>query len=166
MRTTIGPKQRILVLMGLGIAIAMSGLAAPAATPALPDAVSKAFQANFPQGKITNVEKEFEDGVTVYAIDFMDGKTEKTADIAADGTVAEIGVVILAKDVPDAAMKTILKEAAGAKIGEIERVEVTHESRNGALQKLPAAVIHYEVELTKKNSEAEMVVSADGTVLE
>ena len=164
MRRMTGLK-RTHVLMGLGIAVATSGLVA-AAPPALPDAVSKTFKAKFPQAKITEVMSEVEEGVNVYAIEFMDGQSEKAADIAADGTMLETASIIPAKELPEAAMKSILKEAPGATLDTVDRVEITHETRKGYVYKLPATVTQYEVEVTKSNSKGELVVNPDGSVVE
>ena len=160
-----GLKQHILVLMGLGIAIAMSALAA-APTPAIPDAVNKTFKEKFPQAKIMWVKSEVEDGVTVYAFAFTNGQTEQSTDIAADGTMLEITYVIQAKELPEAAMKSILKEAPGATLVSVERVEITHDTRHGYVYELPATVTHYEVEMTRKGSKGEVVVTPDGSVVE
>ena len=157
-------KQRTLVLAGLGIAIAISGLAA--AAPALPDEVNKTFKARFPQAQITHVATDVEDGVTVTHIEFTESRVEKTTDIAADGTMLETAAFIPEREVPEAVMKSILKEAAGATLGEIDRVDITHETRDGHVYKLPATVIQYEVQLTKSGSTGEVVVGSDGSVIE
>lgn len=160
-----GLKPYAFVLMGLGLASAISGIAA-AAAPALPDAVDKTFKASFPQAKITEVESEVEDGVTVHVIEFTDGKIEKTADIAADGTMLETTAVIAAAELPEAVMKTIQKEAPGATISTVERVEISNETRQGYTYKLPSVATQYEVKLTKGKSKGETVVGPDGKLIE
>jgi uncharacterized membrane protein YkoI len=156
--------------------LALAGLIAPALAHAqekskeleakLPAAVKKTFRAEFPKGEIEKVDAEEEGGVTVYDIEFRDGTTEKETDIAADGTMLEYTVVIEAKDIPDAAMAPIRKAAEGAAMKRIERIELSHETKDGKVVKLPRAVTHYAVELSKGGKTAEIVVAADGKVLE
>jgi hypothetical protein len=164
-RTKTGLKWPTLVLTCLGIAIAMAGLAAAAPTPAVPDAVSKAFKEKFPQAKVTQIEPEVDEEVTVYNYEFKDGSAEKETTIAEDGTILEIGYVIPAKELPDAAMKAIKKMAPGATLERIVRVEATHDADNGAVTKLPQTFIDYEVQLKKPDTDGWMVVTPDGKVL-
>lgn len=170
-------RRWVVVLMGLLQALAMPGGAAeaqrrrpggagaetPAPAPALPDAVSKAFKATFPQGTVADVETEVQDGVTVYSIECSDGKT---ASIAADGTVMEIGRPVQASQVPAAVMNAIKKSASGATVGQIERTDITYDTENGKLIKLPAPVAEYTAELKNRGRTGEVVVGSDGSVVE
>jgi hypothetical protein len=132
----------------------------------LPDPVKKTFAAKFPKGEIFKVEAEDENDVTVYDLEFRDGGVEKETDITADGTMLEFTVVVDAKAVPKAAMKTIQGAAEGATINRIERVEISYDTRNGKVIKRPKPVVHYEVELAKGKRTAEIVVTPDGRVLQ
>ena len=113
----------------------------------LPDPVTKTFQATFPKAQITKLDVDEENGVTVYDIEFTDGKIEKETDITADGTMLEFTVVIPAKEVPAAAMKAVRAAAKGGKIGRIERVEIGYETKDGKAIKLDKPVTHYAVEI-------------------
>jgi hypothetical protein len=132
----------------------------------LPDPVAKTFQAAFPKAEILKVDAEEENGVTVYDLEFKDGTTEKETDITADGTMLEFTVVIPAKKVPAAAMKAVRAAAKGAKIGRIEQVEISHETKDGKAVKLGKPVTHYAVEIVKGDKTSEIVVAPDGTVIE
>jgi uncharacterized membrane protein YkoI len=132
----------------------------------LPPAVKKTFEAKFPNAEIEKVESEEEGGVTVYDIEFKDGSVEKETDITAAGIMLEFTIVIEAKDVPAAAMAPIRKAAEGATMKRIERVEISFETKDGKTLKLPRPVTHYAVELTKGGKTAEIVVTADGQVVE
>jgi hypothetical protein len=132
----------------------------------LPGAVKKTFDAEFPKAGIEKVEVEEENGVTVYDIEFKEGETEKETDITAEGIMLEFTIVIAAKDVPAAAMKPIEKAAKGAKMKRIERVVISYETKAGKTIKLPKAVTHYAVEMTKGKHTAEIVVTPDGTIVE
>jgi hypothetical protein len=162
--------------MGFGIFVAMTDVAVaqrrqrggaaakeePA--PSVPAAVSKALQARFPQGKITESESEVMDGVTVYSVDFTDGGAEKSASISADGIVMDVSVPVASSSVPKVVMDAIKKAAAGATIGTIERTDITHEAENGAVKKLPAPESEYTAELTKGGKSGEATVASDGTM--
>ena len=80
----------------------------------LPAAVATAFKDAFPKGEIEKVGVDQENGVTVYDIEFKNGAAEQEMDIAADGTILEVTLVVDAKAVPADAMKAIEKAAEGA----------------------------------------------------
>ncbi len=159
----------------IGTAFIMASLVANAApgtakqldisTP-LPDPVEKTYRATFPKGEISKLDVSEENGITVYDIEFSDGALEKETDIAADGTMLEFTLVIDAKAVPAAAMKTIRKTAAGARLGRIERIELSYETKDGAIVKLPAPEIRYAAEMAKKTTKAEVIVTPGGRVIE
>jgi hypothetical protein len=132
----------------------------------LPEAVQKTFKEKFPKAEIEKLEVEEENGVTVYDIEFKEGDTEKETDITADGIMLEFTIVIDARAVPAAAMKPIEKAAEGAKMKRIERIEISYETKEGKVIKLPKPVTHYAVEMTKGKQTAEIVVKPDGTVVE
>jgi hypothetical protein len=142
----------------------------------LPDPVMKTFQTTFPKAQITKLDVDEENGVTVYDIEFKDGAVEKETDITADGCLLEFTVVIPAKEVgdpkrdtsrlgtlPAAAMKAVRAAAKGGKIGRIERVEISYETKDGKAIKLDKPVTHYAVEIVKGGKTSEVVVAPDGT---
>jgi uncharacterized membrane protein YkoI len=135
-------------------------------TVKLPDPVAKTFQATFPKAQIAKLDVEEENGVTVYDVEFKDGAVEKETDITADGTLLEFTVVIPAKEVPVAAMKPVRAAAKGGKIGRIERVEISYETKDGKVIKLDKPITHYAVEIVKGGKTMEIVVAPDGTVVE
>jgi hypothetical protein len=173
-----GLKAVAAVLVGFGIVVSMTEFAAaaprdrraaPAAAapaPSLPPAVSQAFQARFPQGKVTDSESEVTDGVTVYYVEFTDGSVEKMATISASGIVMDVGTPVSSSSVPAAAMNAIKKAAAGAKIGQIMRIDITHDAENGVVTKLPTPDTEYTAELTSGKKTGEVTVGSDGTVVD
>jgi hypothetical protein len=132
----------------------------------LPDVVKKTFDAAFPKAEIQQIAAEEEGGVMVYDIEFKEGSVENETDIAADGTMLEVTIVIEAKGVPAAAMKPIQAAAVGATMKRIEEIKITHETKDGKVIKLAKTVTHYAVELVKGDQTAEIVVDVDGKVLE
>lgn len=132
----------------------------------LPDAVRKTFETNFPNAEISKVDAEEEEGVKVYDFEFLEGKAEKETDITADGTMIEVTFVITPKDVPEKALKPIEEATQGAKKGRTERILITHELKEGKIIKLPKQLTHYAVEMKKGDKHAEIIVDADGKVVE
>jgi len=128
--------------------------------------VAKTFKATFPNAEIIKVDVDAEDGVAVYDLEFKDGATEKETDITADGTMLEFTIVVDAEDVPAAAMKTVRQAAEGAVTRRIEYIEISYETKNGRVVKLPKSVIHYAVEIARGDKTTEIVVNPDGTVVE
>ncbi|OHB84631.1 MAG: hypothetical protein A2Z38_04635 [Planctomycetes bacterium RBG_19FT_COMBO_48_8] len=78
----------------------------------------------------------------------------------------EFTIVVDAEDVPAAVMKTVRQAAEGAVIGRIEYIEISYETKNGRVLKLPETVINYAVELTRGDKTTEIVVNPDGIVVE
>jgi hypothetical protein len=128
----------------------------------LPATVAKAFKEKFPKGEIEKLDVDVENGVTVYDIEFKNGALEQETDFAADGTMLEVTLVVDAKAVPAAAMRTITKAAEGGKIGRIEKIDISYETKDGKAVKLPKPVTHYAAEITKGDKTSEVVVTSDG----
>jgi hypothetical protein len=155
------------VALVAGAFAASTGLSQTAAPGTrLPDPVAKAFETAFPKGKILKVDAEEEDGVTVYDFEFKDGAIEKETDITADGTMLEFTVVVVPKAVPAPAMKAIRAAAKGAKIARLEHIEISSETQDGKVVKLPETVTHYAAELTKGKLHGEIVVLPGGAVVD
>ena len=131
-----------------GIALVWAGLTASAgpgfgngrgqSSVPLPDRGEKTVKAAFPKAEVTKLDLERENGVTVYDFEFRDGAHEKETDIAADGTMLEITLVIDATAVPPAVMNTIRSVSKGAKIKRIEQIEVRYRTHEGKITKLQA----------------------------
>jgi hypothetical protein len=152
----------------LGLALTPSPGRAQSATTEdkLPTPVRKTFRTQFPNAVIEKLEVEVEGGVTVYDFEFKDGTIEKETDITAEGVMLEFTVVIDAKAVPAAAMQAIRKGAGGATLKRIEQIEISYETKDGKIIKLPRPVTQYAVELEKGDQSAEIVVTPEGKVIE
>ena len=127
----------------------------------LPVAAAKAFKDAFPRGEIQKLDVDEENGVTVYDIEFENGTAEQETDIAADGTILEVTLVVDAKAVPVAAMKAIDKAAAGAGITRIESIDIRCQTKDGKAIKLVKPVTHFAAEFTKGDKKTEVVVTLD-----
>jgi hypothetical protein len=134
----------------------------------LPEKVRATFVDKFPNAVINKVESEKEGGVTVWDIEFRDRQTHKETDIAEDGTMLEYTVHITKKTMPKPVMKAV--EAAAKKedaaMGTMERIEVSYETKDGKVVKLPKPVTRYAMEMIKDKQTAEVVVDEKGKVIE
>ncbi len=128
----------------------------------LPAAAANAFKNAFPNGRIQKLDVDEENGVIVYDIEFTNGKAEQETDIAADGTILEVTLVVDADAVPPAALKAIEKAAAGAKVTRIENIDIRYETKNGKPIKLAHPVRHFAAELIRGSKKTEVVVTLDG----
>src|SRR5215510_3018262 len=116
----------IAVLVGcFATHVAAQGTKGKAKSPQLPAAVTQAIHANKPGAEIAQVEIEKNNGVSVYDIEFKDGKGE--IEVAEDGTVIDVTDIVTMKDVPDAAAGAIKTAAKGKPIKQLERAEVRAE---------------------------------------
>lgn len=98
-------------------------------------------------------------------MEFKDGATEKETDITADGTMLEFTIVVDAGDVPAAAMQTLQQTAKGALIRRIEYIEISYETKDGRVVKLPKSIVHYAFEIARADKVTEIVVNPDGTMV-
>ncbi len=131
----------------------------------LPENVRKAFKKAFPDGKIEKLDVDEENGVKVFDIEFRNGALEQETDIAADGTVLEVTLVVEAKTLPPGAMKAIAKASEGGKLGRIEKIDISYETRDGRIVKLPKVVTHFAAEFSKGDKRFEVVVTPDGALV-
>lgn len=165
MRRAFGLRRSIVVVIGLAF-VATASRSGPVAPEDLPEPVARTFKTVFPNGTIQKLTAEEEFGVVVYDFEFKAGDREKETDIAADGTMMESTLVIPAKAIPAKAMKRIQAAAKGAKVGRLEWIEMRYEPKDGKVVPLAAPVIKYAAEMTKGRNQAEIIVGADGRVIE
>jgi hypothetical protein len=154
------------IMLVVGAMVVCHAQTEPAALNKVPDGVMKTFKSAFPDGKVIKVDVDVENGVTVYDMEFKDGSVEKETDISADGTMLEYTIMVEAKALPAAALKTIEKTAEGSVIKRIERIEISYETKDGKAVKLPKPITHYAADMAKGDQTAEVVVDAAGAVIE
>ena len=110
------------VMLVAGVVAAQDAKPEPAQ---IPEPVKQAIQANKPGAQIDKLEVEKESGITLYDIEFKDGKGE--IEVAADGTVMDVTDIVDAKDVPEPAAAAIRTAAKGQAVKQFERSEVRAE---------------------------------------
>ena len=101
---------------------------------------------------IDEIEKKTENGVTMYEAEWKVGGKEVEIKVTPDGKIVAREIEVTIDQVPAAVKATILKEAAGNKIEEIEA-----ETKNGTTT--------YEAEWHEGDKEIEIKVAPDGTLL-
>lgn len=168
-------------LLGVGVLGARAIVDEDVTLDQVPAAVRATILKESAGGKITEIERDTEDGTTVYELEFKINGKEFEIKIAADGTVLERdadddddgrgrghehadddddddeddddGDDLKMAQVPKAARAALLKLAGGAKIVEVER-----EKEHG--------IDIYEAEWVANGTRHEAAVTADGTLVE
>lgn len=130
----------------------------------LPPAVKQALATHCPNCEIRQASREVENGVTIYDFEFKHGKGE--VDITADGLVVSRETVIHEKDVEAAALDKIRQAAAGGRVGQILKEEVSADLLDGKVLLLESPKFFYEAELAKGDQVAEIKVTPNGEVVE
>jgi hypothetical protein len=134
----------------------------------LPDKVRGTFVEKFPNAVIQKAKSAKQDGVAVWHVEFRDGKSQRSTDIAEDGTMLAVIANLTVKTMPKPAMRKL--EAAAkdndAKLGRLERLDVSNEAKDGKVVKLDKQATHYAAELTKDGQVAKVIVDEKGKVLE
>jgi uncharacterized membrane protein YkoI len=160
----------VLCVMALGLAVAGPGSTQEQAQKAvkLPPAVAQAVKANCPGAVIDKMDVEKEAGLALYDIEFKAGRGE--IEVAEDGTVMDIATIVALKDIPKPAADAILKAAAGAKVGQLEkseiRAEIVKTGEKGTIVKLAAPKYVYEAEVIQGEKRGEVQIAPDGKIVE
>ena len=129
-----------------------------------PAAVAATVKTNCRNCRVAKATREVENGVTVYDIEFRNGRGEM--DIAEDGSMIGRETIVKVRSVPATAMKAIRKAAAGGRIKQIVRDETHAELKDGNIVKLSAPTYVYEADLVKRGRVAEVEVSPEGEITE
>jgi hypothetical protein len=165
MKRSIGPVALLVVCIGLAFVAGTVG-STPVDPAKMPEPVANTFKTMFPNATIDKLDVEEEEGVMVYDFEFRAGGKEKEADIAGDGTMMESTLVVVAKDIPAAAMKTIKKTAGKATLGRLEWIASYYKPEGGKLVQLPKEQISYAAEMNKGDKWAEVFVDPAGKITE
>jgi len=129
----------------------------------LPPAVAKSFREAFPRAEIQKLDVEEEDGVRVYDFEFRNGSVEQETDIAGDGTILEVTLVVDAQAVPSTVLKAIATAADGGRVGRIEKSDINYKTKDGKIVKLAKPATHFAAEIVKGGKSSELVFTPEGT---
>jgi|GEM_PF-1435124 hypothetical protein len=131
----------------------------------LPEAVAQVVKEKFPEAQIAEVETEEKAGLTLYDIEFKDNKGE--LEVTAEGQIIEIATIITLEELPEGAAQAIQKAAEGATIKRVEKEEVLAKiNEAGEITKVDPPQVLFEAELVKEGQTGEIVVTADGKIVE
>jgi len=121
----------------------------------LPQKVADAVRERFPGSEMASVERETENGRTVYDVELKQKGRKYEMDIEADGNVLEIEKEIAVADLPDPVRKAVEGKYSGAVVKEAMEVNLVKER-----QEKPD---HYELVLEQAGHKTmEVIVSLDG----
>lgn len=125
----------------------------------IPDIVMDALKTKFPDAKIQKWEKEDEDDLVLYDIEFKKGDSKFEADIREDGTIHNWEKEIEAANLPEAIKKLIEDEYPDAELEEIMEISTIQEG-NDVLEE-------YELVLRLADEQKiEITLAPDGQLLE
>src|SRR5689334_1249787 len=134
----------------------------------LPDKVRGTFVEKFPNAVIQEAKSAKRDGVAVWHVEFRDGKSQRATNIAEDGTMLAVISHLTVKTVPKPAMRKLEAAAknSDAKLGRLERLDVTSEAKDGKVVKLDKQSTRYAAELTKDGQTAKVIVDEKGRIVD
>ena len=90
-----------------------------------------------------------------------------SVEVTEDGTILQTEAVVDIDDAPASVLRTILKAAKGSVIGDIEiSVRKARIKKEKKVVKLEIPEVTYEAGLTMGSKKVEVIVGADGTLLE
>lgn len=176
MKASIGPWIAGVPALALLLVVAAAPGASQGSDPPaqakteIPASVLKAIRENAPGAEIENLTIEENGGIRLYDIEFKADRGE--IEVAEDGTVIDVSVVVRPQDIPKAAADALRKAAAeaGAEIRRLERSEVRAEVQikdgKGRVVRLAAPRYVYEAELVRGKERGEVAVDPDGRIVE
>ncbi|KPK59788.1 MAG: hypothetical protein AMK73_08455 [Planctomycetes bacterium SM23_32] len=129
----------------------------------LPQPARAAIRDAFPEAIVKQVEAEREMGLTLYEVELVQNGQEVEVEVSADGVIAEVQVSVKAEELPPAVADAILRAADGAKVPELEKVEIR---ATPELATLDEPQVVYEAEFSRDGKEYEIRIASDGTVIE
>ncbi|HEV2971212.1 MAG TPA: PepSY-like domain-containing protein [Pirellulales bacterium] len=125
----------------------------------VPEKIIAAVKDRFPNPELTSVEKEIENGISVFDVELKQKGRKYEAEIKEDGTIVEIEKETAAKDFPAACSDAIKAKYPKAKIEEIMEVNKVEGKKE--------TPIHYECVLGEPGKKSfEVVVALDGKTVE
>ena len=122
----------------------------------VPAKVLETIKKHFPDAKTESIEKEVEDGKTIYDFEMKLGKVKWEADVAEDGTLIETEQQIEEKDTPPAVMGAVKQKFPRGSIKEVMAKTKGEEK----------TVHEYEVVVRDEAKDHELTISPDGKIKE
>ncbi|MBN1345495.1 MAG: PepSY-like domain-containing protein [Phycisphaerae bacterium] len=116
----------------------------------------------FPEATITKVENELKWGGTVYEAELTQGAKKMEVKLSHDGGIIKVDTRMAMSDLPKAVAETITGATKGAKLTEIEKVEVLGKLGSGKVTKLAETKVYYKAKYRRLGLPAKIKVAPDG----
>lgn len=152
------PLSSVAFASSVGLSILLAGCASSekpshsASLNEVPAAVRERIQSVVAGGKVEEISRESEDGVTVYEVEYEVSGTDRAATILEDGTLVEEETELTEAQLPAPVRHAVSKAATDWKIGEVSQVNAKGQT-------------FYEVDVRSGGAKQELKVAADGTIL-
>ncbi|MEX0677685.1 MAG: PepSY-like domain-containing protein [Pirellulales bacterium] len=121
MRLRIFSAVIVLAVAGIG-PLSAAGKEEKVSLEAVPAAVAKAEKAKWPKAQILGIEREEEDGNTIFEFGLKEGTRKWDASFNPTGGLVAVEETIAETDVPGTVKKVVAKKYAQAKVVLIEKV--------------------------------------------
>lgn len=148
------------------LVISVDGFAKDISFDEVPEAIQKIALREIGDLPIRDVDREKEDGETVYDIEAKNDKIDIELEIAADGTLRERDVTeeISFSELPIPVQDTVRQQAGRLKINDVERRTELGMSIVG--NRLQTETIYYNVEAEEFGVEIDLEIASDGRLLD
>ena len=132
----------------------------------VPEAIQKIALREIGDVPINDVDREKEDGETVYDIEAKDDRVDIELEIAADGTIRERDVTekIAFSELPIPVQDTVHRHVGTLKINDVERR--TGLGMRVVGSRLQTETVYYDVEAEEFGAEIDLEIAPDGRLLD
>ena len=158
--------QFLIFCIPVCLVISVDGFAKDISFDEVPEAIQKIALREIGDLPIRDVDREKEDGETVYDIEAKNDKIDIELEIAADGTLRERDVTeeISFSELPIPVQDTVRQQAGTLKINDVERRTELGMSIVG--DRLQTETIYYNVEAEEFGVEIDLEIASDGRLLD
>ncbi len=148
------------------VSVSVDGFAKDISFDEVPEAIQKIALNEIGDVPIRDVDREKEDGETVYDIEAKDDRIDIELEIAADGTLREKNVTeeIDFSELPIPVQDTVRQQVGALKINDVERKTRLGMSIVG--NSLQTETTYYDVEAEEFGVEIDLEIAPDGRLLE
>lgn len=159
-------KQFLIFCVIICFVVSVDGFAKDISFDEVPKAIQKIALREIGDVPIDDVDREKEDGETVYDIEAKDDSIDIELEIAADGTLREKDVTeeITFSELPIPVQDTVYQQVGTLKINDVERRTELGMSIVGS--RLQAETIYYNVEAEEFGVEIDLEIAPDGRLLD
>ena len=158
--------QFLIFCIPVCLVISVDGFAKDISFDEVPETIQKIALREIGDLPIRDVDREKEDGETVYDIEAKNDKIDIELEIAADGTLRERDVTeeISFSELPIPVQDTVRQQAGTLKINDVERRTELGMSIVG--DRLQTETIYYNVEAEEFGVEIDLEIASDGRLLD